>query len=71
MSTRTVTTEDVGNFYSLEAEYLDRWTTRRLLPALGMIPVERTSPRQAYGALRVAAGVLEADELFAVYPEGT
>jgi 1-acyl-sn-glycerol-3-phosphate acyltransferase len=54
-----------------KAEYLDHWTTRRLFPALGMIPVERGSPRQAYGALRVAAGVLEADELFAVYPEGT
>lgn len=54
-----------------KAEYLDRWTTRRLLPALGMIPVERGSPRQAYGALRMAADVLHADELFAVYPEGT
>ena len=54
-----------------KAEYLDSWKTRRLFPALGMIPVERGSPRQAYGALRVAAEVLEADELFAVYPEGT
>ena len=54
-----------------KAESLDRWTTRRLLPALGMIPVERHSPRQAYGALRAAADVLGADELFAVYPEGT
>jgi 1-acyl-sn-glycerol-3-phosphate acyltransferase len=36
-----------------------------------MIPVERDSPRQAYGALQVAAEVLDADELFAVYPEGT
>jgi 1-acyl-sn-glycerol-3-phosphate acyltransferase len=54
-----------------KAEYLDRWTTRRLLPALGMIPVERGRPRQAYGALRAAAGVLDAEQLFAVYPEGT
>jgi 1-acyl-sn-glycerol-3-phosphate acyltransferase len=54
-----------------KAEYLDRWTTRRLLPALGMIPLERNSPRRAYGALRAAAEVLEAHELFAVYPEGT
>ena len=54
-----------------KAEYLDSWKTRRLFPALGMIPVERGSPRRAYGALQVAAGVLEADELFAVYPEGT
>jgi 1-acyl-sn-glycerol-3-phosphate acyltransferase len=54
-----------------KAEYLDSWKTRRLFPALGMIPVERDSPRQAYGALQVAAEVLDADELFAVYPEGT
>ena len=54
-----------------KAEYLDSWKTRRLFPALGMIPVDRGSPRQAYGALQVAAEVLDADELFAVYPEGT
>ena len=54
-----------------KAEYLDSWKTRRLFPALGMIPVDRGSPRQAYGALQVAAEVLQADELFAVYPEGT
>jgi len=54
-----------------KAEYLEHWPTRRLFPALGMIPVERGSPRRAYGALRAAAQVLEADELFAVYPEGT
>lgn len=54
-----------------KAEYLDSWKTRRLFPALGMIPVDRDSPRKAYGALGVAAQVLEADELFAVYPEGT
>lgn len=54
-----------------KAEYLGNWKTRRLFPALGMIPVDRGSPRKAYGALQVAAGVLAADELFAVYPEGT
>ena len=54
-----------------KAEYLDSWKTRRLFPALGMIPLDRRSPRQAYRALRVAAEVLEGDELFAVYPEGT
>ena len=54
-----------------KAEYLDSWKTRRLLPALGMIPLDRRSPRRAYGALEVAAEVLDADELFAVYPEGT
>ena len=54
-----------------KAEYLDSWKTRRLFPALGMIPVDRGSPRRAYGALQVAEKVLEADELFALYPEGT
>ena len=54
-----------------KAEYLDSWRTRRLFPALGMIPVDRGSPRRAYGALQEAARVLESDELFAVYPEGT
>ena len=54
-----------------KAEYLRSWKTRRLLPALGMIPVERGSPRRAYAAMQVAAEVLDADELFAVYPEGT
>ncbi len=54
-----------------KAEYLDSWKTRRLFPALGMIPVDRDSPRKAYGGLQVAARVLDAHELFAVYPEGT
>jgi 1-acyl-sn-glycerol-3-phosphate acyltransferase len=54
-----------------KAEYLESWRTRRLLPALGMIPVDRDNPRRAWGALERAAGVLEDDELFAIYPEGT
>jgi 1-acyl-sn-glycerol-3-phosphate acyltransferase len=54
-----------------KSEYLGNWKTRRLLSALGMIPVERESPRRAYQALEQAAGVLEANELFALYPEGT
>jgi len=54
-----------------KAEYLDSWKTRHLLPALGMVPIRRTSPRQAYEALEVAAGVLGEARLFAVYPEGT
>ncbi len=54
-----------------KAEYLDSWRTRHLLPALGMIPVSRTSGRQALGALQMAAGVLARSGLFAIYPEGT
>jgi len=54
-----------------KAEYLDSWKTRLVLPALGMIPVDRDNPRRALGALDQAASVLRADELFAIYPEGT
>jgi 1-acyl-sn-glycerol-3-phosphate acyltransferase len=54
-----------------KSEYLDSWRTRHLLPALGMIPVNRTSGRQALGALQLAAGVLARSGLFAIYPEGT
>lgn len=54
-----------------KAEYLDSWKTRRLLPALGMIPVDRQSGRQAMSALQIAAGVLARSGLFAIYPEGT
>jgi 1-acyl-sn-glycerol-3-phosphate acyltransferase len=54
-----------------KSEYLDNWRTRFLLPALGMIPVNRTSARQALGALQLAAGVLARSGLFAIYPEGT
>jgi 1-acyl-sn-glycerol-3-phosphate acyltransferase len=52
-------------------DYLDSWKTRHLLPALGMIPVDRGNPRRALAALEHAAEVLRADELFAIYPEGT
>jgi 1-acyl-sn-glycerol-3-phosphate acyltransferase len=54
-----------------KVEYLDRWTTRRLLPALGMIPVDRSDGRRAIAALKLAAGVLHAGSMFAIYPEGT
>jgi 1-acyl-sn-glycerol-3-phosphate acyltransferase len=52
-------------------DYLDSWKTRHLLPALGMIPVDRGNGRRALAALDQAAEVLQADELFAIYPEGT
>jgi 1-acyl-sn-glycerol-3-phosphate acyltransferase len=54
-----------------KSEYLDDWRTRYLLPALGMIPVNRTSAREALGALQLAVGVLARSGLFAIYPEGT
>src|SRR5215207_7892947 len=54
-----------------KAEYLDSWKTRRLLPALGMIPVDRRGGRQALEALNVAARVLDQGGVFCIYPEGT
>ena len=54
-----------------KVEYLDSWKTRRLLPALGMIPVDRSDGRRAMLALKLAVGVLGAGKMFAIYPEGT
>jgi len=54
-----------------KTEYLDSWKTRRVLPALGMIPVDRSDGRQALVALKTAAEVLRSGQLFAIYPEGT
>jgi 1-acyl-sn-glycerol-3-phosphate acyltransferase len=54
-----------------KAEYLDSWKTRRLLPALGMIPVDRTDGRRALLALNLATRILRAGGMFAIYPEGT
>jgi 1-acyl-sn-glycerol-3-phosphate acyltransferase len=54
-----------------KAEYLDSWKTRRLLPALGMVPVDRSDGRRAMLALKRVAGLLRAGQMFAIYPEGT
>lgn len=54
-----------------KVEYLDSWKTRRLLPAFGMIPVDRSDGRRAVASLKIAAGVLRAGRMFAIYPEGT
>ncbi len=54
-----------------KAEYLDSWKTRYLLPAVGMIPIERAGGKQSLEALDTAAGVLERGELFGIFPEGT
>jgi 1-acyl-sn-glycerol-3-phosphate acyltransferase len=57
--------------YVGKAEYLDSWKTRRLMPALGMIPIDRKGGNAAQAALDAAARVLERGELFGIYPEGT
>jgi 1-acyl-sn-glycerol-3-phosphate acyltransferase len=54
-----------------KSEYLDRWKTRHLFPALGMIPIDRGGGRRALHALDAAAEVLAGGGLFAIYPEGT
>ena len=46
--------------YVGKAEYLDSWKTRYLLPAMGMIPIERTGGKRSMEALDTAAGVLDA-----------
>ena len=57
--------------YVGKAEYLDDWKTRRLFPAMGMIPIDRSGGNAAQAALDTAASLLDAGELFGIYPEGT
>ena len=54
-----------------KSEYLDDWKTRRLFPALGMIPIDRGGGNASTRALDTAARLLEDGELFGIYPEGT
>jgi 1-acyl-sn-glycerol-3-phosphate acyltransferase len=58
-------------FFVGKAEYLDSWTTRRIFPALGLIPIEREAARRAAAALEVAADVLRRGHVLGIYPEGT
>jgi 1-acyl-sn-glycerol-3-phosphate acyltransferase len=57
--------------YVGKAEYMDDWKTRKLFPALGMIPIDREGGDAAERALATAQRVLERGELFGIYPEGT
>jgi 1-acyl-sn-glycerol-3-phosphate acyltransferase len=54
-----------------KSEYLDSWKTRRLFPALGMIPIDREGGEKAQTALVAAENVLQRGELFGIFPEGT
>ena len=57
--------------YVGKAEYMDDWKTKCVFPAIGMIPIDRAGGDASQRALDAAAGVLEAGELFGIYPEGT
>ena len=58
-------------FFIGKAEYMHSWTTRRLFPAMGLIPIEREQARKAMAALEVAADVLGRGDVLGIYPEGT
>ena len=62
---------DRGTRFIGKAEYMDSWKTRYVFPALGMIPIERNTGRQAMAALNTGANALRRGELLAIYPEGT
>ena len=54
-----------------KADYLNSWQTRKLFPALGMIPIDRDNGTRAMVALDAAAQVLRDGALLCVFPEGT
>lgn len=54
-----------------KVEYLDSWKTRRLFPAMGMIPIDRESGTRAMVALDAATGALRDGALLCVFPEGS
>lgn len=47
------------------------WLSRRFFLAMGHVPVQRGHGRAAWGAVRVAQGVLARGGALAIYPEGT
>lgn len=57
--------------YVGKAEYMDDWKTRKLFPALGMIPIDRSGGNASERALNTAQKLIEDGELFGIYPEGT
>ena len=54
-----------------KGEYMDDWKTKHIFGAFGMIPVDRSGGQAAQVALDTAAKVLDAGQLFLIYPEGT
>jgi 1-acyl-sn-glycerol-3-phosphate acyltransferase len=64
-------TVDRPVYFIGKAEYLGSWKTRRLFPALGMIPIDRENGAKAAVALDAAAEVLRGGALLCMFPEGT
>ena len=59
-----------------KAEYFTRpgfkgWLQRRSSRGAGQVPIDRSSGSAAAGAIRTGLKILEAGELFGIYPEGT
>ena len=54
-----------------KSEYMDSWKTRRLFPAMGMIPIDRGGGERSEAALAAAERVLRNGGLFGIFPEGT
>lgn len=54
-----------------EGTGLSGWLSRRFFLAMGHVPVQRGHGRAAWGAVRVAQGVLARGGALAIYPEGT
>jgi 1-acyl-sn-glycerol-3-phosphate acyltransferase len=59
-----------------KAEYfttpgLKGWFQRKFFSGAGQVPIDRSSGSAAEGALTSARRILEAGELFGIYPEGT
>lgn len=54
-----------------KAEYMDKRRYAQTLPALGLIPIDRSGGAAARAALDQAASILDDGGFFGIYPEGT
>ena len=54
-----------------EGRGLKGWLQRTFFSGAGQVPIDRSSGRAAEGAMRTGLKVLQAGQLFGIYPEGT
>jgi 1-acyl-sn-glycerol-3-phosphate acyltransferase len=47
------------------------WFQRKFFSGAGQVPIDRSGANAAEGALKAATRILDAGELFGIYPEGT